>query len=83
MRSVDDVPPVSAKKTTYTVREFRLKLRKLLKRVERGERITVTRAGRPVAVMVHPRELEELRRITLKVQWVEAKRREIVDLKEL
>lgn len=42
--------------TTVGTYELKGNLSKLLERVERGERITITRRGKPVAVLVPPAE---------------------------
>lgn len=50
--------------TTVSVREMRARLSQLLRRLERGESVTVTRRGKPVAVLspIPERETEEQRR---------------------
>jgi prevent-host-death family protein len=40
--------------STMTASDARAALPELLNRVEEGEEITITRHGRPVAVLVHP-----------------------------
>ena len=40
--------------TTMTVSEARAELPEVLNRVSRGEEITITRHGLPVAVVIHP-----------------------------
>jgi antitoxin (DNA-binding transcriptional repressor) of toxin-antitoxin stability system len=47
--------------TSMTVSEARAALPELLTRVEDGEEITITRHGRPVAVMVRPDSLRTRR----------------------
>lgn len=47
--------------TTMTVSEARATLPEVLDRVERGEEVTLTRHGRPVAVVVRPDALRSRR----------------------
>ena len=47
--------------TSITVSEARAKLPELLSRVDGGEEITITRHGRPVAVLVRPDALRSRR----------------------
>jgi prevent-host-death family protein len=47
--------------TTMTVSEARAALPDVLDRVERGEEVTLTRHGRPVAVVVRPDSLRSRR----------------------
>lgn len=42
--------------TEVTVAEAKAKLSELLKRVEAGEQVTITRRGKPVAVMNAPKQ---------------------------
>ena len=47
--------------TSITVSEARAQLPELMSRVENGEEITITRHGRPVAVLVRPDVLRSRR----------------------
>jgi prevent-host-death family protein len=47
--------------TSVTASEARAALPELLTRVEDGEEVTITRHGRPVAVLVHPDALRSRR----------------------
>jgi len=47
--------------TTMTISEARAALPEVLDRVDRGEEITITRHGRPVAVVVRPDALRSRR----------------------
>ncbi len=47
--------------TRISVSEARAQIRTLLERVERGEEITLTQHGRPVAVIIHPSQLRARR----------------------
>lgn len=53
---------------TVTIREVRNRGREVIERVLAGERLTVTRAGRPVAVL-HPVERAPLSREELLRRW--------------
>jgi prevent-host-death family protein len=53
--------------TSMTVSEARAALPELLTRVEDGEEVTITRHGRPVAVLVRPDSLRSRAREVLQV----------------
>jgi prevent-host-death family protein len=64
--------------TTINVSEARAALPELLNRVENGEEITITRHGRPVAVLVRPdvlrsRRLAELQAAAERIEDMMAK----------
>lgn len=59
---------------TYSVREARSKLTKLLKTVENGEKVTITRNGKPVAQIVpaprkKPRKFGTMKNLVIDPDW--------------